>query len=368
MSSLHPSEHHIALLSPAVGTGNVGDHFIETAIQRLLAERLVYHRFSIRRPLTGRELDEINETACAVLCGTNLYQSDWESALTPRTLDQIRVPIVPLGVGSSAASLDELAVGARTREMIRLLHSRCALGSVRDPHTARVVALAGVSNAILTGCPVLFWSGGAALPECAPIRRERIVLTARNWLMHRWPDNVDHPAQIQLLQTLLASFSTRQIVFAIHEDFDERLVDRLNIPREIVFQSDRPEDYLQLYTDPAHVVLAMRLHAGMLAVANGVPAVFVGHDTRTYSFCEMMDLDCIELFAENSAQECLLSLQRMLSGDVSGFARMQPRYHQLHDAMGRFLAANGLQRREPGQRGPYERTSAGREAPDAALV
>src|SRR5947209_8922698 len=213
MSSLRQSEHHIALLSPAVGTGNVGDHFIERAIQRLLAEHVVYHRYSIRRPLTGRELDEINETACAVLCGTNLYQRDWESALTPQTLDQIRVPIVPLGVGSSAAGLDELAVGARTREMIRILHSRCALGSVRDPHTARVVALAGVSNAILTGCPVLFWSGGTALPNIAPFRRERIVLTARNWLMHRWPDNVDHPAQIRLLQTVLESFTTRQILF-----------------------------------------------------------------------------------------------------------------------------------------------------------
>src|SRR5262245_53073879 len=101
--SVPPAARKVALLSPAVGTGNVGDHFIESAIRRLLREETAYARFSIRRPLTPAEIDAINGTSCAVLCGTNLYQHDWESALTPEILARVRVPVIPFGVGGSAA-------------------------------------------------------------------------------------------------------------------------------------------------------------------------------------------------------------------------------------------------------------------------
>src|SRR3954453_15426133 len=101
---------HISLLSPAVGSGNIGDHFIELAIRRLLDPQVVYHRFSIRRALGANEIEQINQTQCALICGTNLYQHDWESALTPGVLERIRVPVIPFGVGSSAAELGDTFV------------------------------------------------------------------------------------------------------------------------------------------------------------------------------------------------------------------------------------------------------------------
>lgn len=333
---------HIALLSPAVGTPNVGDHFIEAAIRRLLREDMVYHRFSIRVPLKKQEIDAINKTSCALLCGTNLYQHDWHSALTPEILELIRVPVIPFGVGSSARHLTNLEVSETTRQMIRILHSRCKLGSVRDPHSAEVVSHAGVENAILTGCPVLFWMRGKSLPTIKSIKRQRIVVTARNWLMHSWPKNVDNPVQIRFFQKLLKSYPANQLLFVIHEEWDERLVDLLNIPRKIVFKSDKPEDYMKLYNDHENVILAMRLHAGMLAIANGIPAVFVGHDTRTYSFCMMLGLDYIELFSKTSAEDCITSIQGVLDGNVTPFARMQSQYQEILKAMERFLDTNDL--------------------------
>src|SRR5436305_424429 len=143
----------ISLLSPAVGTGNVGDYFIEYAIRRLLRDDVVYHRFTIRRPLTAAEIDQINATDFAVLCGTN----------------------------------------------------------------------------------------------------------------------VDQPVQIAVLRGILAALPPEQVLFAVHEDYDARLVPLLDLPRGAVFHSERFEDYVHLYTDPDHVVLALRLHAGMLGLANGLP-------------------------------------------------------------------------------------------------
>jgi hypothetical protein len=70
----------------------------------------------------------------------------------------------------------------------------------------------------------------------------------------------------------------------------------------------------------------MRLHAGMLAVANGVPALFIGHDTRTYSFCEMMGLECIELFADTRLHWRLAIASATCSlGMLSGWSpRLRP--------------------------------------------
>jgi len=158
----------LALLSPAVGEGhNVGDHLIEMAIHRFFGAGVTFRRFTTRRPLRAAEIEEINSCRCALLCGTNLYQYDWPCALSAESLKSIRVPVIPFGVGSSAARMEERSVGRLTADMIRALHDHCALGSVRDPHTAEIVSSLGVKNVRLTGCPVLFWrSWGICLVSC----------------------------------------------------------------------------------------------------------------------------------------------------------------------------------------------------------
>jgi hypothetical protein len=332
----------IALLTPALGTGNVGDHFIELAVGRLLDANVEYTRISTRVAPSHEDIEAVNACECALLCGTNLYQHDWHSELTPEHLAALEVPVIPFGVGSSAAALSDLDVGSETAAMVRALHAHCVAGSVRDPFTVAVIERLGVENSVLTGCPVLFWSGAAELPAPARVGRRRLVITARNWLMHRWPDAVDHPVQIEYLRQVIAAFADDDYVFAVHEDFDESLVDALAIPAERVVGGDAPEDFVALYTDPANVVLAMRLHAGMLALANGVPAVFVGHDTRTYSFCQMLGLDWIELFGRDAAERTIARLRAELSGEPAPLDDARRAYRTLRERMTTFLALNEL--------------------------
>jgi polysaccharide pyruvyl transferase WcaK-like protein len=335
----------IALLSPAVGTGNVGDTFIEEAVLRLLDEDMTFERFSIRRPMSRRDVARINGARCALVTGTNLYQRRWEPALDVPAVSRITVPIVPVGVGGSAARADDIGVGPTTEVMIRALHDRCVVGGVRDPHGEAVVRAAGVDNVLLTGCPVLFWRGAEELPVAASRERVRVILTARNWLMHREPDNVDHPVQVEFLRSVLKELAGNEVLFAVHADVDARLVPALGLPDRMVFRSDRLTDYVALYTDTDSVVLASRLHAGMLAVANGVPTVFVGHDSRTYSFCEMLGLNHIELFAPDSAEQAITSLGAVLNGAPALPASAIARFRELRQAMDEFLSANDLPRR-----------------------
>ena len=160
--------------------------------------------------------------------------------------------------------------------------------------------------------------------------------------MHRWPDPIDHPVQIAFLRGVLDGLKSRQITFAIHEDYDESLVEKLQLENVTIFRGKNEAEYIELYTDARSVILASRLHAGMLALANGVPAVFVGHDTRTYSFCEMMGIDSIELFSDGAAQQALSHLRAVLSGDVDAFGGLGARYTSLYHGMWRFLETNNL--------------------------
>ena len=336
----------VALITAAEDeNGNVGDLFIELAVRRLLGTGHELVAFSSRRNPSDEEIAELNRCDAALLCGTNLYQDTWQSAIDPAVMARLTVPVVPFGVGGSAAEMDDLDIGRTTREMIRLLHGSCPVGSVRDHFSAAVVRSCGVDNALLTGCPVLFWAGEERLPvPVAPARR--VVITARNWLMHRWPDvSVDHPVQVAYLRAVLDGLDGVETIFAIHEDFDRSLVDLLGVPADRVFDSRDVGDYLALYTDPENVILANRLHAGMLAVANGVPAVFVGHDTRTYAFCEMLGLECIELFAEGAAEASLRAVRAALAGAPQpGLDTAGTVFRTLREAMGTFMAVNGLER------------------------
>jgi polysaccharide pyruvyl transferase WcaK-like protein len=160
--------------------------------------------------------------------------------------------------------------------------------------------------------------------------------------MHRWPDAVDHPVQVDFLRRIFAAFPDREIVFAIHEEFDVSLVQALGLNAGQVLYTHDPDDYVSLYTDPENVVLAMRLHAGMVAVANGVPAVFVGHDTRTYSFCQMLGLDWVELFEEAAADQAIAGLRAIFDGETALPATTADAYRRLRDSMERFMDANEL--------------------------
>jgi polysaccharide pyruvyl transferase WcaK-like protein len=276
-----------------------------------------------------------------VVCGTNLYQHQWPSALDRRTLKAIGVPIIPIAVGSSAASLADVKVSRTARRMIRLLHEQCEVGSVRDPHSAEVVSRCGVRNYSLTGCAVMQWSLQPSLPVLTSRPRSKLIVTARNWLMHREPHNVDDPTQILLLKQVIDSFDG-EIIYAVHEPFDRNLISPLGLSQAEVFETDDPDKYLELYSDPDALVLGSRLHAGICALAQGVPTIFVGHDTRTYSFCDLMGLEYVELFDADAAERAIERVGRIAGGDVGEFSKLGERYQDLRVRMREVLVANDL--------------------------
>src|ERR1700730_17883698 len=147
-------------MSAAVGSENVGDQFIELAVRRLLPADAQVECFSTRVPLSGEDIERANSTSVVLICGTNLYQEDWQApALEPAALARLRVPVVPFGVGSSVAELRQMKLSRQASRRIRMLHDACPVASVRDPHTLAMLERLRIDNAVLTGCPVYHWAG-----------------------------------------------------------------------------------------------------------------------------------------------------------------------------------------------------------------
>src|SRR5688572_14777310 len=153
----------IAFIDPSVSTENVGDLFIVDSIRRILRfdeNRSI--RIDPREPITQDHIDSINRTDAAVITGTNLWYRQMAKpgrwTFTVDDLKKIKVPIIPLGVGTTRHYGDDNAFDPDTAEQIRLIHASCKLGSARDPRTVEALNEAGIKNVAMTGCPTMFRS------------------------------------------------------------------------------------------------------------------------------------------------------------------------------------------------------------------
>jgi hypothetical protein len=93
-------------------------------------------------------------------------------------------------------------------------------------------------------------------------------------------------------------------------------------PKDLGLVTDKPiiTEFQQIVAElsRARLVVSTRLHAGMLALAFGRPVVFIAHDTRVASFCEMIGVKPYRLSFDGLA-EPIQATRRIVSGDLSGF-------------------------------------------------
>jgi hypothetical protein len=329
----------IAFINPAVSTTNVGDLFITDSLKRIVRhDRTRSFDVDPRKPVPRETIDRINRDAdAAVICGTNL----WYKRMARRgrwmlTLDDLRamkVPIIPLGVGTTRHHDDCNDFEPDTLAQIRQIHASCAVGSASDVRTAEVLDGAGVRNVATTGCPTLFRS-------LAPIWRQRrgaptnkVVVTVRK-------------GAAKNVYKLVRELTRRGLepVVAAQQDGDNFLATSIPFVRKAastVYTRDmRP--YIEL-VDQAVGAIGWRPHGNMLHLAHGNPAILFANCSRGQSFCRTFGLpvvpspDHVELPEETIAEmvEALL--------DRSTFRNLPATYAEYRESMVGFLEANGLE-------------------------
>jgi polysaccharide pyruvyl transferase WcaK-like protein len=321
----------LALFSPAVHCVNAGNAMIVDAVRRLLGQH-EHKVFPLLDPLTEEQIEQVNACDMGVICGTNLYQNVFRCALTVEALNRFRIPILPLGIGAGAPIGEMPRMKPEGVETVRMLHQRCAVSSVRDPAGLEFLRSIGIRNAELTGCPVLFHAGRA--PRFGRGPGGKLHVSIRAYLL-----KVDRSLVEREARTLDAICRRFEPVLVVQGPEDLGLAFDLvkKYSLDCVFDKEwSHEPFVEAVRRSSRTV-GYRLHFGMLGLSHGIPASFMGTDTRISSFCDMMGLRYhdIHTYRDEDVLEELEADPPEMGGFVSN-------WKALHSAMEAVLQANGL--------------------------
>lgn len=112
------------------------------------------------QPLDDR-LDEINKTKAIILCGGAGYSRNFYPEIFPpaRNIDDIKVPIIPLGLGWVGYPMwqpDKFSFSNSSKSLLQRIHQNCKATSCRDNITKEILNRHGFKNVIMTGCPAWY--------------------------------------------------------------------------------------------------------------------------------------------------------------------------------------------------------------------
>lgn len=289
-------------------TRNVGDHFVQRGIERMIREIVPdasFQLFDVNQRgdgkdygLTRASVARANREAdLVVVGGSNLYEGSlrwrWGVHLEMEALADLRVPLFLLGIGTGSAFLSPThRPSRRARAEIKLLNERAALSGARDVLTLRWLRALGVSQAKLTGDPATF-----VFNRPARATGERVLFAMpprRFWSNRRqfFKVRLYGRAMFRALVSLAHSLAAqgREVLVVCNDPADLSLARNLfaaQFEGRIVCP-ETPEAYFGLLAD-ARAVVASRLHTAVAAFSLGVPFVLVDADSRTRGFVETYD-------------------------------------------------------------------------------
>ncbi len=322
----------VALILPAEGpqwrsvrVPNLGNEMICEATRRILRrlpKHLEVEEFTFLKRPSPEELQRINRCDCAMFVGTNIFQPhvvgwEWQT----EDLKQVTVPYVLYGVGYSGPLQENLQ--EICQETIELINWSCgakAIG-VRDPQTVRWLKEFGVQSELI-GCPVLAYADAfshIAAGEGKP------VLAVRQILLHG-PGKETEEAQRAMIDWFFKEYP--EGICVVQEPADISLLEGKPVVTDFY-------DIVQVLSQ-AQFVLSARLHAGMIALSFGRPVVFLAHDTRVASFCEMIGLPWRKL-SFNGLEEATRAIQTIKGGDLSEFKSAVVNIPLFREKLERFL-------------------------------
>jgi Polysaccharide pyruvyl transferase len=329
----------LAFINPSLSTTNVGDLFIEDSVKRILVfDRQRSIDIDPRRSPTPDNIAQINATDAAVIVGTNLWYrrlpkpDRWRFTLDD--LKRIRVPIIPLGVGTTRHASEDNGFEPDTLAQIRWIHEQCPVASARDWRTVEALAEAGIRNVSMTGCPTLYRSLSPIWRLRTPQRPGRVVVTVRK----------GQRTNVRLLLRLLAEAGLGAIV-AGQQPSDAFIRPwPLQPPLAPLVHAYDVSRYLALVESSVGAI-GWRLHGNMLHLAHGNPAVFYANCSRAESFCRSFGLPCVVCpdHARISESQLAEGIERLF--DPRTFASFGANYAYYRGQMADFLDANGLEHR-----------------------
>jgi hypothetical protein len=305
--------------------------------------------------------EEINE-ACThvVIPVANLLWHGFDLASMLAFIEKLTIPKVMIGVGSQSSNRNTIQpIHPTTLRMLRHIADQCYAVGVRGHSAAEVLAANGILNTAVVGGPSFYMMRKTTLRVSAGSKHVSGAIGVNvscsiNSLSF-------HPDRSQALDNALLSWALDRDSVFIAQDESEELqfaAGVIDAPKQcLAYFSDctssRVCDWLKRATrhfcdvptwsaSVAGKTLSVgsRFHRNLIAVLNGVPALFVIHDSRTRELCSLLGLPSINVSDIGDGIDYRhLITERITDFDYRVFERS---YTQLCDRMACFLKMNGL--------------------------
>lgn len=340
-----------SLVSPFLGPWpyNVGDAFLGVALARALK---VDEFYTLCRESTRAEFDIVNEQCHAIIMvAQNALQPGFFSTHLPVSyLKKIKIPMILMSLGVQFQFGEKVELLPDDVESLKCLHDMCESSQVRGHISAELLNSYGIKNTRTLACPALLHDLKPQLKIEQP-SYENVAFTLTDMgarpKVHGWQfkimeklfrraNNFSLVAQggeVVLQEHVMArdglAFSQRDD-FLIHTGGDEpdenprkSISDQLDGPtlmKSKVSYADLPalekttrwyyrecpdelvdniieraffSPYLHEYLRHAKglsLIAGTRLHGNLMALAQGVPALFATHDMRLKEMAEFMEV------------------------------------------------------------------------------
>ena len=197
---------------------NIGDGFILNSLAKLLNANECKYLFTSRQGLSETDIGKINSTKVLILAGANQLNDNFTivPGMSLSMLEQIKVPIVPFGIGIHGVKKYNCRMSDLTKQILRYIHKNIIFSGWRCPLTIEYLNYHLPELAekfLLTGCPVMYDDKILSNSEFNhDIRTVVVTVTERGDFWERETKTIDFVAQ---------HYRSCHKILSIHQDFVE---------------------------------------------------------------------------------------------------------------------------------------------------
>lgn len=287
----------------------------------LLFTNAVWNQIAGEKVHTGFHFDPAKANAtlrALIIPAANWFNPHVDFYDLAERVEKLDIPVIMIGLGAQSDSYDTMPeVPEGTVRLMRAVAERSHSVSVRGHYTRKVLAKYGINNVTVTGCPSLYWDVSYAPAERLQAEALRntgptLLHSTRYSAIHE-PFATTRSIHRKIFRLafrsntdLLLQSEPEEIGMITEASHKPELSEELkNLMVKIYDAKDWPrmeafiKQHARVYFDPSHWSRAMqtygrvfgtRLHATIMALNSGVPAVLVHHDSRTRELSEFAAL------------------------------------------------------------------------------
>lgn len=299
---------------------NIGDLFVFESSLRILDYAEVV-AVPFRAP-AKEYLEQIEDLDYLFLRGSNYIHpnGNWDPLI--KLLKQTTVPVIAFGLGvqiADNATQEEQFVNASTKLMLQMIADRSASIAVRGDLSKKVLHTIGIKNVRVIGCPTVFRHRH---PTLSVRRQPSSAIQDLGFTLRR--NTFGHQTlQRYLMRTLSEQY--RLSIFCAGELEEKQffyarrnMVESPDLVVEEAIAKLMEQNWIYGPADPLlelyernlkvfesvadfeseirrmSAVIGFRLHGNLLALANGIPALYFTYDTRTREFVKALGIPSVD--------------------------------------------------------------------------